>query len=198
MRAGDPGPHFSFTPALSSRTLQRMRWPRTLPAVLGVLLLALGGCGGGVGARPWAASVCEALAPWRHEITSLNRRAQQQMTARTTPAQAKENLLRLVSGAESASETARAKVAEAGTPDVPGGAKVAQSFVDSLVAVRDAYRRAKQSLQALDTSEAKTFYDGVSAALEKLNAEYARSALDTSSLDSSELKKAFDEVPECR
>jgi hypothetical protein len=176
-----------------------MRWPRTLPAVLGVLLLALvGGCGGGTGARPWAASVCEALSPWRNEITSLNRRAQQQMTAETTPAQAKENLLRLVSGAESASETARAKVAKAGTPDVPDGGKVARGFVDSLTAVRDAYRRARESLQGLDTGEAKTFYDGVSAVMETLNKEYAQSGLDTSSLDSAKLKRAFDEVPECR
>ena len=166
--------------------------------MLGILLLTLAGCGGGTGARPWAGSVCEALAPWRHEITALNRRAQQQMTAETTPAQAKENLLRLVSGAESASETARSKVAAAGVPDVPDGGKVAKSFVDSLTAIRDAYRRARQSLEGLDTGEAKTFYDGVSAVLETLNTEYARSSLDTSSLDSAELKRAFDEVPECR
>lgn len=176
-----------------------MRRRRALPALLGVLLLALpGGCGGGPGARPWAASVCEALAPWRDEITALNRRAQQQMTAETTPAQAQENLVRLVAGAESASETARAKVAGAGTPDVPDGAKVARGFVDSLTAIRDAYRRAKQALQGLDTGQAKAFYDGVSAVLGVLNTEYARSALDTSSLDSPELERAFDEVPECR
>ncbi len=151
-----------------------------------------------MGARPWAATVCEALAPWRDEITSLNRRAQQQMTAETTPAQAKENLIRLVSGAESASEAALEKVTEAGAPDVPAGDKVSRSFVESLTAVRDAYQRAGQSLEDLDTGDAKVFYDGVSAVLDNLNAEYARSALDASSLDSPELKRAFDEVPECR
>ena len=31
-----------------------------------------------------------------------------------------------------------------------------------------------------------------------LNEEYAQSELDTSRLDSAELKRAFDEVPECR
>lgn len=177
-----------------------MRCPRALPAVFCVLLLAfvVGGCANGPGARSWAATVCEALAPWRNEITSLNRRAQQQMTAETTPAQAKENLVRLVSGAEAASETARAKVAKAGVPDVQDGAEVARGFVTSLAAVRDAYAQAKQSLQTLDTGEPKTFYDGVSAVLTTLNQEYSRSALDTSSLDSPELKQAFDEVPECR
>jgi hypothetical protein len=175
-----------------------MRCPRAVPVVFGVLLLVLAGCANGPGARPWAAAVCEALAPWRNEITSLNRRAQQQMTAETTPAQAKENLVRLVSGAESASETARAKVAKAGVPDVHDGEQVARGFVSSLSAVRDAYAQARQSLQNLDTAEAKPFYDGVGAVLTKLNEEYARSALDTTSLDSPELKKAFDEVPECR
>jgi hypothetical protein len=120
------------------------------------------------------------------------------MTAETTPAQAKENLVRLVSGAESASETARAKVAKAGVPDVHDGEQVARGFVSSLSAVRDAYAQARQSLQNLDTAEAKPFYDGVGAVLTKLNEEYARSALDTTSLDSPELRKAFDEVPECR
>lgn len=156
------------------------------------------GCGGGLGARPWAASVCDSLAPWRDEIASLNRRAQQQMTAETTPAQAKENLIRLVSGAGSATEAALAKVTKAGVPDVPGGDKVAQSFVASLTAVRDAYRRAKQDLQQLDTGDAAAFYDGVTTVLDTLNAEYTRSALDASNLESPELTRAFDEVPECR
>ncbi|MBX6355195.1 MAG: hypothetical protein IRZ05_04970 [Micromonosporaceae bacterium] len=177
----------------------RAQRPASVVAVIGVLLLGLvAGCGGGVGARPWAAAVCEALTPWRSEITSLNRRAQQQMTAETTPAQAKENLLRLVSGAEAASETARAKVVAAGTPAVPGGGRAARAFVDSLTAVRDAYHRARESLRGLETAEPKIFYDGVRAVMERLNTEYARTSPDTSSLDSPELERAFDEVPECR
>src|SRR3954469_3941786 len=97
-----------------------------------LLLLALGatmgGCSGAPGPRLWAASVCTALAPWRTEIGTLTTRTQQQMTAATTPAQAKENLTRLFGGAQSASERARAGVQKAGVPDVAGGAQVAQSF----------------------------------------------------------------------
>jgi hypothetical protein len=44
----------------------------------------LAGCDGG---RP--ARVCDASGPWRAWIGGLTTRAQQQMTARTTPAQAK-------------------------------------------------------------------------------------------------------------
>jgi hypothetical protein len=185
-----------------------MRTPRAVSALaagkvaalLSVLLMLplVAGCARGPGARPWAASVCEALAPWRSEITALNSRAQQQMTAETTPAQAKENLVRLLSGAQAASDKARAGVSKAGVPDVSGGAAVAHGFMASLTAVRDAYGQAEESISKLGTGEAKGFYDGVSAVLTTLNKEYTASALDTGSLSSPELKRAFDEVPECR
>jgi hypothetical protein len=180
-----------------------MRTPRAsaagiLPVVLCTLVLLTGACGGGPTAPAWAASVCDALAPWRTEISALTSSAQQQMTAQTTPAQAKENLVRLMAGAEQASEDARRGVADAGVPDVPQGDAVSSGFLDSLTAVRDAYGRAKRSIEGLDTGRSGPFYDGVKAAVDTLNKEYDASALDTSKLDSPELKQAFDEVPECR
>ncbi|HEY3011076.1 MAG TPA: hypothetical protein VGJ63_23890 [Micromonosporaceae bacterium] len=173
-----------------------MRTPRALFVLL-LLGVGLGGCADGPAPNMWAASVCEALAPWRAEIAGLTARTQQQMTAKTTPAQAKENLVRLFAGAEAASEMARAKVARAGVPDATNGERVAHGFVTSLTAARDAYGRAKTAIEGLNTAQAKAFYDGVSGVLVTLNEEYARSALDTSNLDSPELKRAFDEVPEC-
>ncbi|WP_089252518.1 hypothetical protein [Asanoa hainanensis] len=173
-----------------------MRTPRAvLSAVLVVLSLA--GCGGDRPApRIWAADVCEALSPWRDEIDTLSSGTQQQMTAKTTPAQAKENLVRLLGGAEQASETARSQVEQAGVPDVDEGPAVVDGFVGSLAGVRDAYGKAKRTIEGLDTDSA--FYDGVGVAVETLNKEYDASALDTSKLDSPELARAFDEVPECR
>ena len=180
-----------------------MRTPRAvaaarLTAVLCAVALLAGACGGGPAPRAWAASVCEALAPWRSEINNLTRSAQQQMTARTTPAQAQENLVRLMAGAEQASEAARQAVADAGVPDAERGEAVAREFVASLAAVRDAYGQARRSIEELSTARAGEFYDGVRAAVETLNREYDASALDTTGLDSVELRKAFDEVPECR
>jgi hypothetical protein len=162
------------------------------------LAVTLGGCSSAPGPRAWAASVCTALAPWRTEIGTLTTRTQQQMTAETTPAQAKENLVRLFGGAESASEKARAGVQRAGVPDVEHGKQVAATFTASLSAMRDAYGRARTGIEALATTPTKTFYTQVAAVVDKLNAEYAESELDTSNLESRELKDAFDEVPECR
>ncbi|HEY8534136.1 MAG TPA: hypothetical protein VIL44_09765 [Micromonospora sp.] len=166
--------------------------------VAAVLAGLLGACGGGPSATAWAASVCSALTPWRAEIRELTSSTQQQMTAKTTPAQAKENLIRLLSGAEAASEEARRRVEAAGVPDVAGGDAVAEGIIASLAAVRDAYGNAKRGIERLDADRAGAFYDGVEAVLETLNAEYKRSALDTGSLNSPELQRAFDEVPECR
>lgn len=176
-----------------------MRTPRAVfAAATTALALLLGACGGGPTPQVWAASVCQALGPWRSEISNLTSSTQQQMTAKTTPRQAKENLVRLLGGAEQASEKARGQVKDAGVPDVEDGDKVAGGFVDSLTAVRDAYGKAKQGIEQLDAGRADPFYDGVETVMDTLNTEYNRSALDTSSLDSPELKKAFDEVPECR
>jgi hypothetical protein len=171
--------------------------PKSLLVLL-ALAATLSGCMSSPGPRAWAASVCTALAPWRSEISTLTTRTQQQMTAATTPAQAKENLMRLFGGAESASEKARAGVQKAGVPDVDRGKQVAQSFTTSLGAVRDAYGRAKTGIEALATSPSKAFYTRVAAVVDKLNVDYKQSELDTTRLDSKELKDAFDEVPECR
>lgn len=178
-----------------------MQMPRAvtgLTAVLATVLSLTAGCGGGPSAEAWAASVCAALTPWQAEISDLTHRTEQQMTAQTTPAQAKENLIRLLGGAEAATETARRKVAEAGVPDVERGEAVAGAFVAALAGVRDAYGRAKRTVEGLATTEAEAFYDGVEAAMKTLNEEYNASALDTTNLNSPELKRAFDEVPECR
>ncbi|MFI5926441.1 hypothetical protein ACIA3K_10670 [Micromonospora sp. NPDC051543] len=168
-----------------------------LTVVLATLVVVITGCGG-PSPRAWAASVCGALTPWRSEISKLTSSTDQQMTAQTTPAQAKENLVRLFGGAEQASETARRKVEQAGVPETDNGEAISAGFRGSLEKMRDAYGRARDTIEGLGTGEPAAFYDGVRAAVDTLNKEYDASALDTSKLNSEELKQAFDEVPECR
>jgi hypothetical protein len=120
------------------------------------------------------------------------------MAGATTGAQARTNLVELVSGAERASETARASVVGAGVPDVDGGEAAAASFVAVLTGTRDAYAQAKSDLLALSTSDEAAFYDGVIAVMERLNAQYATSSADLSEVSSLELRQAFDGLPACR
>jgi hypothetical protein len=176
-----------------------MRPVRPLAAVLFLALVAsLAACSGAHGARAWAAAVCTSLSPWRAEIGSLTTRVQQQMSGVTTPGQAKDNLMRLFAGGHDASERARAGVAQAGVPDVTGGKQIADSFTASLAALRDAYGKAEQGIEALATAPASAFYTQVEKVVAQFNKDYAASSLDTSKLNSAELKEAFDEVPECR
>jgi hypothetical protein len=158
-------------------------------------LLTLTACGhDAVPHRTWVAQVCQALKPWRLELTALNRQTADDMKGATTPAQAREHLLRLLDGARQVSEDARAKVAGAGVPDVADGAVIEQRFVDSLAAVRDAYGKAQQTVTKLP---AAGFYAGVATALDTLNREYQQAGVDTAKLDSADLRKDFDEVPAC-
>jgi hypothetical protein len=168
------------------------------PLFVSLAVLALmAGCAGGPPPRAWAAEVCSVLTPWRTEINSLTVQAQQQTPQSTTPEQAKENLVRMLDGAREASERARRGIADAGAPEVDDGEKIASGITDSLGKVRDAYGRAHDTVRDLPTAEPATFYDGVSTAMTTLQAEYAASALDTTTLRSVELQNAFAEVPEC-
>jgi hypothetical protein len=165
------------------------------------LAMAGAGCGSDTpaGAKPatWAKSVCTALSPWRAEIDALTAKTQQQVTSSTTPEQTKQNLLALLDGAVAASESARRKVADAGTPGVDHGNDIAARFVASLQAARDAYAHARATVAGLDPSDAQTFYAAVAQAFDKLQHEYAASALDTDKVSSAPLRQAFNEVPEC-
>jgi hypothetical protein len=165
--------------------------------ILALLLLTVAGCSEGPPPRAWAASVCSALTPWRSEITTFTTRAQEQTPHSATPEQAKETLLRMLEDARDSSERARSKVAAAGVPEVEGGKEVAAGMTESLRKVRDAYGKARDTIKDLPTADDNAFYEGVTAAMKTLQAEYAASALDTSKLHSPELQEAFAEVPEC-
>jgi hypothetical protein len=179
----------------------QMATPRLRP--LGVtaglyVLTLLAACSGAVAPDEWAGQVCAALTPWRDKIEELNGAAQQQVSTADSPAQARTALVVLLVGAESATEDARAAVEKAGTPDVEGGEEIAGRFVAALTGSRDAYAEARREVQALATDDATAFYDAVVAIIGRLTDAYARSAVDTTELDSQRLREAFDGAQQCR
>jgi hypothetical protein len=208
---GLPDGRFTLTAmTITLTTMPRVR--RLAPSLLAVMLVPAslvagcgsgstddGGSGGSSGVTPatWAKSVCTALSPWRTRLSALTDETQSQLTSATTPAQAKQNLVGLLSGAETASETARQRLADARTPNVDQGAEIAARFVASLQTARDAYAHARSVVAGLDVGNAPAFYSAVASAFDKLQHEYAASALDTDKLSSAPLRKAFNEVPEC-
>jgi hypothetical protein len=173
---------------------------RARVAVLNLLVIScvLTACSSAVAPQTWAASVCQALTPWRAQISTLNQTAQAEMATTHTPADTRTHIMALLSGAEAATEKARAAVASAGVPDVDGGAVIEKRFVAALAEVRDAYKQAATSIAALSMTDANAFYAGVGTAMTKLNADYARSGVDTNQLASTELQTDFDKVAACR
>jgi len=167
-------------------------------APLVLVALVLSGCGdGAVPHRTWVARVCHSLGPWRDRITALNTQAAAQMKAAKTPAQTRDNLVRLLDGARQATEDARAKVAASGVPDVPDGPAIAGRFVSALAAARDAYGNARQRVQALSQRDESGFYTGVKSTMDTLTKDFAQAGVDTGRLASAQLRRDFDEVPEC-
>jgi hypothetical protein len=174
-----------------------MRAKAAVVALL-VIVLSTSACTSAITPSTWATSVCQALTPWRAEISTLNGNAQTEMAATRTPADTRTHILALLDGAAQATEKARSAVAAAGVPDVDGGAVIAQRFIAARAAVRDAYRSAEATVKALPTTEANAFYDGVGTAMTKLNADYANSGVDTNQLASQELQDDFGNVPACQ
>jgi hypothetical protein len=184
--------------SLVMRSLVMRRAVRVAVVGVGLVVTLVAGCGGGPSPQDWAGQVCQALTPWRTTIDDLNAQTATRMASATTSTQTRDSLVALLGGGESASETARAAVVAAGVPDVDGGDRVAERFVASLAGTRDAYARARRDLQAVSTADDATFYDGVAAVMSRLNDEYRASALDTTNLDSPELRQAFDGATSCR
>jgi hypothetical protein len=182
--------------SMSSRSMRA----RALAAVF--LLMGTAGCGdngkGDVAPKKWAQTVCTALAPWRAEIADLTTKAQQQLQTAKTANQTKTNIVDLLSGAETASEKARAGIDGAGIPEVADGHKIAEQFAASLSKARDAYGNAKRTVSALPTTDEKAFYSSVTSAFATLKNEYEQSAIDPAHVGQKDLQQAFNEVPECR
>ena len=177
---------------------RRGRAGAVITAVL-IIIGSVAGCGhSGVKPRTWALSVCTSLSPWRARIAELTVQAQRQIDTTKTPAQTKQSLVALLSGLQSASQSAREQVEHAGVPAVDGGDAIAHRFLDTLQRAGDAYGHALQSITTLDTKDSKAFYDQVYAVFGTLNEEYAASGFDPTKVNSAELQKAFAEVDECR
>lgn len=164
-----------------------------------VVLVTVAGCGDStVDPKTWARDVCTALKPWSATITARTTQTQQQMASVTTAAQAKTSIVGLLDSEAKASEAARKKVVKAGIPDVKNGKQLAGQFAAALASARDAYTTARDSIKQLSTTNATTFYDGVSTAIDTLNKQYDAGKLDTSKVKSEDLQHAFDEVPQCQ
>lgn len=182
-------------------------WTSTVASRSVVALIAMAVLGACTEAEPesdqvapktWAKSVCGALKPWTAEIQKLQGQAQQKITAKSNAEQTKSELVTLFGGMEKSTDTALSKVAKAGVPDVDGGARIADQFVQALSAARDSFGAGRQAVQKLSTADQQAFDTGVVAAGDVMRKENSKAGEAFGKISSPELDKALDEVPECR
>ncbi|MEV6523371.1 hypothetical protein AB0M43_15585 [Longispora sp. NPDC051575] len=175
---------------------------RSRAALTLVLLLTgcglLAGCESPVAPERWADSVCVSVRTWQVKVGQLTKNAQDSMATAKSPHEAQQSLLGLLGGAESASETARITVSGAGVPDVDKGSQFSDQLLKAIAAARDAYGKARRTIEGLPTDVDKPFYDGVTTAMETLKQEYQPDSADPAKLDSAELKKAFTTAKNCQ
>ncbi|MEV0644699.1 hypothetical protein AB0I28_05505 [Phytomonospora sp. NPDC050363] len=160
--------------------------------------LFLSGCDAeepGVSAGEWAATVCTTLDPWRERIDALTVQAQSAIGPDTGPEETKAELVKLLDGAATASETARAAVSDGAAAAVEGGEDARATVVAYLEGARDAYASAGDAMEGLDAG-AEGFYDQVAATMAELNTAYAAGP-DLAGVSSVELSEAFATVGEC-
>jgi hypothetical protein len=150
-----------------------------------------------VPAATWAKSVCGAVKPWTAEIQRLQGEAQRKITARSSAAQTKTELVALFDGMERSTTDALTAVAKAGVPEVKDGARIADQFVEALTAARDSFAMGRQAVDGLSTADQDAFDKGVVAAGEVMRKENSKADQAFGKISSAELDKAFEEVPEC-
>lgn len=184
--------------------------PRSLPVhggpeVAGVVAFLLAGttalvagCAAGVPPEEWAKKVCVVVKPWSTSINSALGQAQTQITSKSSPIQTKISLLGFYRGARDSSARALVRVRAAGTPDAENGTEVARQFITSMTDARDAFARAATRTDQLSTSDANTFYAGVVSVGQRLTNENTTNTAGFTKVQSTELQRAFDTVPECR
>jgi hypothetical protein len=178
----------------------------TTTLVAAAVLLA--GCGGGDesagGADPeqFAADVCGAISDWQQELQTSASTMQSKLSAESTPADVKTQLVAFMEGATKSTDAMLAKVKEAGPPAVEDGEALQRDLEQGLSNAQRAFAQARDRVKTLPTGDRAAFQRGASALGATLNEEGRKIGQTFNGLsekyDSEELNRAFENEPSCR
>ncbi len=165
---------------------------------LGAALLTAA-CGGPDRVKPgaWAKDICGTVRPWAEHIQQSVTDAQATLGKTSDPAVTKPKLSQLFGDAANETDKAIKGVDRAGVPDVDNGEQIAKQFRAALVNARDAFARARRSIDGLSTNDKAKFNADVVRIGNQLSTDYAKTGKAIGNTNSAELRKAFDSEPEC-
>ncbi len=172
------------------------RWISLLVAL--TLLTGAVACGEKkVPAKTWAKDVCGTVRPWARGIQTSVASTRSATGPRTSPATAKLRLQRVFRDAVKSSDKAIKGIDKAGVPDVKDGDKIAKDFRSALVGARAAFAKAEKATGKADTTDRKAFDRDVGRIGAALSKDYEAAAKAINVTRSAELKRAFDQAPQC-
>ena len=167
-------------------------------AVLGVLA-GIGGCGSSsssVAPAAYVRAVCNAVGPFESNVAARSNALNP--SAIKSPAEGKVALRSFLAAVASDTGTALQRLRSAGTPDVPGGARIESAIVGAFVQLDSAMREAAKSAESLPTTSAGAFQ----AAATNLGTTVRNSmngiGTSLSGLKSPALQKAALQEPACK
>jgi hypothetical protein len=178
-----------------------------LVALFAVAALAASGCGGGDGAAgadpdQYAAAVCGAISSWQNELQSNVSTMTSKLSATSTPAEVKTQLVAFMESATESTDEMLAKVKEAGPPAVEDGEALQRDLESGLSKAQTAFSQARDRAKSLPTDDRATFQREAQALGTTLNEQGTAIGQTFTSLstkyDSNELNAAFDKDPACR
>jgi hypothetical protein len=135
--------------------------PSRKALLLALVVALLASCGGGgsekVDPKTYVHDVCGAFLDWVNNVKQGSTQLQQLSAVGTSPADAKAALEKYIDRLVQETQTAVAKLQDAGVPDVPNGDSVRSGFVEAFQQVRDAFSQARDSISDLSTTSPAAF-----------------------------------------
>ena len=160
-----------------------------------------GGAGGGADPEQYASDVCGAIASWQKELQTSVTTMSSKLTATSTPADVKTQLVAFMEEATKSTDTMLAKVKEAGPPDVENGEALQRDLEKGLTDAQTAFAQARDDAKELPTGDRAAFQREAQALSTTLNEQGAAIGQTFNGLstkyDSNELNEAFDKEPTC-
>jgi hypothetical protein len=176
-----------------------LRGPRLVASCLLPLiaLAALPACGGGaVSPEAYVRSVCQAVADWQGEIQERSTDLEQSLGADATPEQGKEALGVFLDGVITDTDRMIELVDEAGTPEIDDGEATANRLTEALRQVQEAFRDAREEVDALPTSSPEEFQEGADQLGSSIQSAFSDAGT-TLEQESPQLDPIFEREPAC-
>ena len=182
----------------------------SLAALIAVVALVASGCGGGDGGssgggadpEQYAADVCGAISSWQKELQTDVTTMTSKLSASSTPADVKTQLVAFMESATASTDKMLAKVKEAGPPDVDDGEALQRDLEAGLTDAQKAFAQARDKAKSLPTDDQAAFQREASALGTTLNTQGTAIGPTFNGLstkyDSKDLNEAFDKEPTCQ